>query len=62
MTFVVLPELFKEPGIAELANYFDDCRTKRNVAGYDSIGGISIEEVQELRKEAREFRGRVLGW
>lgn len=62
VTFAVLPELFREEGITELANYFDDCRTKRNVTGYDSVGGISKDEVKELHEETQNFRRRLMAW
>jgi uncharacterized protein (UPF0332 family) len=39
----------------ELANYFDSCRSKRNITDYDYSGIISESEVKELIEEAERF-------
>jgi hypothetical protein len=46
----------------ELADYFDICRTKRNVGTYDRGGQISESEVEELLDEGRGFRKIVIDW
>ena len=44
-----------------LADYFDSCRSKRNITDYDFAGTISDSEVSELIKEAENFLEIVLG-
>jgi uncharacterized protein (UPF0332 family) len=39
----------------ELVDYFDSCRTKRNITDYDYAGGISDTEANELLEEAKKF-------
>lgn len=46
----------------KLADYFDSCRTKRNITDYDYAGGISDSEAQELIKEAGRFLEVTLNW
>jgi len=38
-----------------LADYFDSCRSKRNITDYDYAGTISDLEAEELTEEAEEF-------
>jgi len=59
-TFHILPELGAQ--YRELADYFDQCRGKRNVADYDRAGDIAETEARELLAEAKKFRGVVLAW
>ncbi len=47
---------------ADLALYFDQCRTKRNVGTYDRGGQISESEVDELMSEVKGFQEEVLEW
>jgi uncharacterized protein (UPF0332 family) len=47
---------------SQLADYFDDCRRKRNRADYVGAGGISITEVEDLLKEARAFAALARQW
>lgn len=61
VTFKVLPELLGS-GSQDLADYFDQCRDKRNVLDYDRAGEIAETEAEELLQEAREFRTAVLAW
>lgn len=61
VTLKVLPELMG-PEVQELADYFDQCRNKRNLSDYDRAGEISREEAVELLKEAKKFKGIVLEW
>ena len=47
---------------AELADYFDACRSKRNITDYDYAGAISKKETEELIKEAINFQKFVLSY
>ena len=47
---------------ADLADYFDACRVKRNVTDYDRAGGISETEAEELLKEVSQFREIIVNW
>jgi uncharacterized protein (UPF0332 family) len=46
----------------DLADYFDACRSKRNITDYDYAGSISKKEVDELIKEAEKFAHVVSNW
>jgi len=46
----------------KLADYFDSCRTKRNMTDYTRSGEISKTEAQELIKEAEKFLKVILRW
>lgn len=61
VTFNVLPELIG-PEFQDTADYFDQCRGKRNLSDYDRAGEISETEAVELLKEATAFRAKVLEW
>ncbi|MFZ5802115.1 MAG: hypothetical protein ACOY3K_03260 [Candidatus Omnitrophota bacterium] len=61
MTFSVLPELLG-PSYQSTADYFDTCRTKRNLTDYDRAGEISGQEAEEILKEARAFKLAVIQW
>lgn len=61
LTFRTLPVTMGED-LADLADYFDQCRTKRNVGTYDRPGQISRGELDELMQEVRRFRDLVLNW
>jgi hypothetical protein len=60
-TFQAL-SLILEPRDTELADYFDSCRRKRNVADYDAAGMISEAEVRELLQEVKRFQKHVISW
>jgi hypothetical protein len=47
---------------ADLAEYFDTCRTKHNRSAYDRSGGTSKAEAEELLGEVAAFRKMVLAW
>jgi len=58
-------EFLKEamgPDITSLADYFDDCRRKRNRADYVGVGYISMTEAKDLLREAREFAAQAQAW
>ncbi len=61
LTFRTLPHVMGE-GLTGLADYFDLCRTKRNVGTYDRGGLISRTEANELYEEARGFHRLVQDW
>jgi hypothetical protein len=44
------------------ADYLEQCRAKRNITEYDSVGQISSEEATELQAFAHELRIEVLAW
>lgn len=46
----------------KLADYFDSCRSKRNITDYDYAGTISNSEVEELIGEAESFLEVTLDW
>ena len=48
--------------VASLADYFDDCRRKRNRADYVGVGSISTTETEDLLKEARTFASLARAW
>jgi uncharacterized protein (UPF0332 family) len=50
------------PEFYQLADYFDSCRVKRNIADYDYAGIASESEVKELVKEAESFLQEILIW
>lgn len=43
-------------------DYLESCRTKRNKVEYDSVGGVTTEEAQELLEFVGELRRIVLSW
>jgi hypothetical protein len=47
---------------SDLADYFDQCRMKRNIGTYDRGGQISESEVEELLAEVKSFRDGVVDW
>ncbi len=44
------------------ADYFDMCRTKRNITDYDRAGEISEHEADVLLREVKNFRQGVGDW
>lgn len=58
-------EFLKEalgPDFHDLADYFDDCRRKRNVADYVGAGSVSVTEASDLLQEAAAFAGVARAW
>ncbi|MCB4791676.1 MAG: hypothetical protein LHV68_07285 [Elusimicrobia bacterium] len=45
-----------------LADYFDSCRTKRNISDYTGAGNVSDAEVDEIIKEVESFYDFVISW
>jgi len=60
-TFLALPPVMGMD-LADLAVYFDTCRTKHNASAYDRTGSTSETEVEELLGAAAEFRAKVVSW
>lgn len=61
ITFHVLSDVMGET-FRERADFFNSCRTKRNLTDYDRAGEISSREVEEILIEVRAFRQEVLTW
>jgi hypothetical protein len=61
LTFRLLSEVMGGEN-SELAQYFDQCRTKRNVGTYDRGGQISQSEVDELIAEVASFQQPIMDW
>ena len=60
-TFHVLPEMMG-PQVQTRADYFNNCRAKRNVGDYDRAGEISEHEVEEILAEVQIFREELFAW
>jgi uncharacterized protein (UPF0332 family) len=60
-TFQFLKEVM-DPEMGALADYFDDCRRKRNRADYVGAGYISVTEAEDLLMEARKFAAQAQAW
>lgn len=53
-TFTALREILGRE-YRGLVDYFDSCRSKRNITDYDYAGAVSDTEAEELLKEAKKF-------
>ena len=62
--FAVLQTLKETMGqeFRSRADYFDMCRTKRNITDYDRAGEISEHEANELLQEVKNFKQEVKDW
>ena len=60
-TFETLYEILGQTYEDRIA-YFDQCRTKRNVADYSRVGEVTEHEVAELISEAESFMKVTIGW
>ena len=49
-------------GFRNRADYFDMCRTKRNITDYDRAGEVSEQEAIELLQEVKDFKQEVADW
>ncbi len=54
ITFKVVGEIMGKQH-ADLFDYFDGCRAKRNMTDYSYAGAISKNEAEEIVKEAEQF-------
>lgn len=46
----------------QLIDYFDACRSKRNISEYDRLGMVSEKEVDEILNEAKNFKKVAINW
>jgi len=46
----------------DLPRFFEQCRKKRNVATYESVGAISPAEAKELLNAVEELHHKILDW
>jgi uncharacterized protein (UPF0332 family) len=60
-TLQALPEILGPERKAD-AEYLDKCREKRNIAEYDYVGEVTLDEANELIDFAKELRTEVLAW
>lgn len=60
-TFTVLPEILGDDS-RDIANYFNDCRTKRNTIEYTDSGAITQQEAQRLIQEVLALKTKVHSW
>lgn len=58
-TFTVLPDILGDDYM-EIANYFNECRNKRNTTEYCEIGTISKSDTEKLIQEVKAFKVKVL--
>ena len=49
-------------GFRNRVDYFDMCRTKRNITDYDRAGEISAREATELLQKVKDFKQDVAAW
>ena len=61
VTFAALAAIADEE-LTDLVQYFQTCRTKRNIIEYDRAGEVSQEEVAKLLDAAKQLRKWVLHW
>ena len=61
ITFQAIKEILPKE-YAGLIDYFDACRSKRNISDYDHPGGVSAKETDEIIAEAKEFKKVVMEW
>lgn len=61
VTFAVLPDLLGEKYF-KAAEYFNDCRAKRNAVEYCDTGTLSNKEVEKLLHEVVQFKRAVVSW
>jgi len=62
--FIVLQTIKETMGqlFRNRADYFDMCRTKRNITDYDRAGEISAREATELLQEVKDFKQDAADW
>lgn len=46
----------------DAADYFQQCRKRRNVSAYDQVGTVSAAEAADLRNSATEFAAELRVW
>jgi uncharacterized protein (UPF0332 family) len=60
-TLAALPEILGETK-KEDAEYLNDCRKKRNIVEYDTVGGASGSDADELIRFVKDLRDEVMNW
>ena len=60
-TISALP-LILGPGMKNLSDYLDKCRTRRNEVTYETVGSVAESEVQELVSEVEYLAQEVRTW
>lgn len=60
-TIQAMPLILGEEQL-ETAAYLDACRKRRNIVEYESVGGISEDDVDELCSFVKAFKETVLTW
>jgi hypothetical protein len=43
-------------------DYLENCRRKRNVSEYDTVGTISLKEADDLLRTVRELKAKIENW
>jgi len=61
VTFKILPEVMGAEA-QERADYFNSCRSTRNVTDYDRAGVVSDAAADEILEEAKSFKEQVIKW
>ena len=61
ITFQSLKEILPTE-YQELMDYFDACRSKRNISDYDRSGIVSGQEADEILAEAIKFKKIIINW
>jgi len=61
VTFKILPEVMG-PEAQEQADYFNSCRSTRNVTDYDRAGVVADATADEILEEAKAFKMEVIEW
>jgi hypothetical protein len=61
VTFKILPEVMG-PEAQEQADYFNSCRSTRNVTDYDRAGVVADATADEILEEAKAFKIEVIEW
>jgi len=60
-TFSVLPDIMGDD-FREMADYFNDCRSKRNTIEYSDTGTITKKAAEELIHQVKAFKTKVIVW
>jgi len=50
------------PQFSPIRDYLENCRRKRNVSEYDTVGTVSGKEAEDLLRTVREFKIEVKSW
>lgn len=61
VTFKILAEVMG-PEAQEQADYFNSCRSTRNVTDYDRSGVVADATADEILEEAKAFKMEVIEW